>query len=58
MVVRLEGTNVDEAKKLLKESNLPIHVEHRLDDAARRAVQEAKRFAEKNVPEGSQTKEA
>ncbi|KAK7489681.1 hypothetical protein BaRGS_00019076 [Batillaria attramentaria] len=38
LVVRLEGTNVDEAKKILAESNLPIVAAENLDDAARKAV--------------------
>lgn len=38
LVVRLEGTNVDEARKILKDSNLPILTAANLDDAARKAV--------------------
>ncbi|KAL8618170.1 Succinate--CoA ligase [GDP-forming] subunit beta, mitochondrial [Nucella lapillus] len=38
LVVRLEGTNVDEAKKILKDSQLPIVSAGDLDDAARKAV--------------------
>ncbi|XP_076468841.1 succinate--CoA ligase [GDP-forming] subunit beta, mitochondrial-like [Babylonia areolata] len=38
LVVRLEGTNVDEAKKILEESQLPIVSAGDLDDAARKAV--------------------
>uniref|UniRef100_A0A914WK47 Succinate--CoA ligase [GDP-forming] subunit beta, mitochondrial n=1 Tax=Plectus sambesii TaxID=2011161 RepID=A0A914WK47_9BILA len=38
LIVRLEGTNVDAAKKLLKESNLPILTANNLDDAAKKAV--------------------
>lgn len=38
LVVRLEGTNVDEAKKILKTSGLAIHSATDLDDAARKAV--------------------
>lgn len=39
LVVRLEGTNVEEAKRILKESNLPILSAVDLDDAAQKAVQ-------------------
>jgi len=38
LVVRLEGTNVDAAKKILAESGLPIHSAVDLDDAAKKAV--------------------
>ncbi|XP_040263166.1 succinate--CoA ligase [GDP-forming] subunit beta, mitochondrial [Bufo gargarizans] len=38
LVVRLEGTNVNEAKRILKESGLPITSASDLDDAARKAV--------------------
>ncbi|XP_031848016.1 succinate--CoA ligase [GDP-forming] subunit beta, mitochondrial [Nomia melanderi] len=38
LVVRLEGTNVKEAKKLLTESNLPIITANDLDEAAKKAV--------------------
>jgi len=38
LVVRLEGTNVAEAKRLLKESGLRIISADNLDDAARKAV--------------------
>ena len=38
LVVRLEGTNVDNAKKLLKESGLPIASATDLDDAAKQAI--------------------
>ncbi|KAL5014179.1 hypothetical protein ScPMuIL_008449 [Solemya velum] len=38
LVVRLEGTNVEEAKKILSESNLPIDPVDDLDEAAREAV--------------------
>ncbi|CAH1783137.1 unnamed protein product [Owenia fusiformis] len=38
LVVRLEGTNVDEAKKILRESGLPITPADDLGDAARKAV--------------------
>uniref|UniRef100_A0A6I8S2U2 Succinate--CoA ligase [GDP-forming] subunit beta, mitochondrial n=1 Tax=Xenopus tropicalis TaxID=8364 RepID=A0A6I8S2U2_XENTR len=38
LVVRLEGTNVHEAKRILAESGLPITSANDLDDAARKAV--------------------
>ncbi|XP_067683697.1 succinate--CoA ligase [GDP-forming] subunit beta, mitochondrial-like [Haliotis asinina] len=38
LIVRLEGTNVEEAKKILRESNLPITAANDLDDAAKKAV--------------------
>uniref|UniRef100_A0A6Q2XFP5 Succinate--CoA ligase [GDP-forming] subunit beta, mitochondrial n=1 Tax=Esox lucius TaxID=8010 RepID=A0A6Q2XFP5_ESOLU len=38
LVVRLEGTNVQEAKKILSESGLPIVAANDLDDAAKKAV--------------------
>jgi succinyl-CoA synthetase beta subunit len=38
LVVRLEGTNVDNAKKILADSNLKIESATDLDDAARKAV--------------------
>ncbi|KAG9483576.1 hypothetical protein GDO78_009476 [Eleutherodactylus coqui] len=38
LVVRLEGTNVNEAKRILSESGLPIMSANDLDDAARKAV--------------------
>ncbi|XP_012258442.2 succinate--CoA ligase [GDP-forming] subunit beta, mitochondrial [Athalia rosae] len=38
LVVRLEGTNVEEAKKILAESGLPILSAGDLDEAARKAV--------------------
>ncbi|XP_005110205.1 succinate--CoA ligase [GDP-forming] subunit beta, mitochondrial [Aplysia californica] len=38
LIVRLEGTNVDAAKKILEESNLPIRSASDLDDAAKKAV--------------------
>lgn len=34
----LQGTNVEEAKKILSESNLPIDPVDDLDEAAREAV--------------------
>ncbi|GAB6029173.1 hypothetical protein CHUAL_004948 [Chamberlinius hualienensis] len=38
LIVRLEGTNVEEAKRLLLESRLEITSAENLDDAARKAV--------------------
>uniref|UniRef100_A0A8K9XJ28 Succinate--CoA ligase [GDP-forming] subunit beta, mitochondrial n=1 Tax=Oncorhynchus mykiss TaxID=8022 RepID=A0A8K9XJ28_ONCMY len=38
LVVRLEGTNVQEAKRILSESGLPIVAANDLDDAAKKAV--------------------
>ncbi|XP_002157521.3 succinate--CoA ligase [GDP-forming] subunit beta, mitochondrial isoform X1 [Hydra vulgaris] len=38
VVVRLEGTNVDEAKRILTESQMPIKTAENLDDAAKKAV--------------------
>uniref|UniRef100_A0AAQ4QCD2 Succinate-CoA ligase GDP-forming subunit beta n=1 Tax=Gasterosteus aculeatus aculeatus TaxID=481459 RepID=A0AAQ4QCD2_GASAC len=38
LVVRLEGTNVHEAKRILTESGLPITPAENLDDAAKKAV--------------------
>ncbi|XP_040577493.1 succinate--CoA ligase [GDP-forming] subunit beta, mitochondrial [Lepeophtheirus salmonis] len=38
LVVRLEGTNVEAAKKILEESGLPIQSAADLDDAAKKAV--------------------
>jgi succinyl-CoA synthetase beta subunit len=38
LVVRLEGTNVDNAKKIVAESGLKIISANDLDDAARKAV--------------------
>lgn len=38
LVVRLEGTNVDNAKKILADSGLPIQSAVDLDDAAKKAV--------------------
>ncbi|XP_014608163.1 PREDICTED: succinyl-CoA ligase [GDP-forming] subunit beta, mitochondrial [Polistes canadensis] len=42
LVVRLEGTNVNEAKKILKDSGLPIITANDLDEAARKAVMSIK----------------
>ncbi|MFH1067488.1 MAG: ADP-forming succinate--CoA ligase subunit beta [bacterium] len=41
LVIRLEGTNVEEGKKLLKESGLPVIAADNLADAAQKAVQAA-----------------
>ncbi|KNC26319.1 hypothetical protein FF38_00870 [Lucilia cuprina] len=38
LVVRLEGTNVEEARKILQNSGLPIQTAADLDDAAQKAV--------------------
>ncbi|MEK6556527.1 MAG: succinate--CoA ligase subunit beta, partial [Bdellovibrionota bacterium] len=38
LVVRLEGTNVEEGKKLLRESGLNITPADTLDDAAKKIV--------------------
>lgn len=38
VVVRLEGTNVEQAKKILSESGMPITTADNLDDAAKKAV--------------------
>lgn len=38
LVVRLQGTNVDAARKILKDSGLPIQTAEDLDDAAKKAV--------------------
>merc|ERR1712008_503401 len=37
LVVRLEGTNVDNAKQILKDSGLPIQSAVDLDDAAKKS---------------------
>ena len=39
VVVRLEGTNVDEGKRILRESSLKITPADGLADAARKAVE-------------------
>lgn len=41
LVIRLEGTNVEEGKRLLNESGLPIIAADNLADAAQKAVQAA-----------------
>ena len=45
LVVRLEGTNVEEGKKILAESGLPIVPANDLGDAARKIVAEVKAAA-------------
>ncbi len=45
LVVRLEGTNVDLGKKILKQSNLPIVAADDLGDAAERIVKAVKEAA-------------
>jgi len=42
LVVRLEGTNVDQGKKLLTESRLPIRAAADLAEAAKLVVAAAK----------------
>jgi len=39
LVVRLSGTNVEEGKKIMKESGLPIITADNLDDAAKKATE-------------------
>ena len=43
VVVRLEGTNVDKGRELLKESGLDIIAARDLTDAAKKAVAAAER---------------
>ncbi len=43
LIVRMEGTNVDEGKKLLKNSKLPIITAEGLSDAAEKAVRSLKK---------------
>ncbi len=38
LIVRMEGTNVEVGKRLLKESKLPINTADSLSDAAEKAV--------------------
>jgi succinyl-CoA synthetase beta subunit len=45
LVVRLEGTNVEEGKRLLAESGLPIVAANDLGDAARKIVAQVKEAA-------------
>jgi succinyl-CoA synthetase beta subunit len=42
LIVRLEGTNVEKGKELLKESGLALITANDLADAARKAVAAAK----------------
>lgn len=44
-MVRLEGTNVEEARRFLNASRLPILTARNLDEAAKKAVEAAKNFA-------------
>ncbi|XP_001608018.1 succinate--CoA ligase [GDP-forming] subunit beta, mitochondrial [Nasonia vitripennis] len=44
LVVRLEGTNVNEAKKIIAESGLPILTANDLDEAAKKAVASIKKL--------------
>ena len=41
LVVRLEGTNVERGRELLKESGLPIRTAADMTEAARKAVEAA-----------------
>lgn len=41
VVVRLEGTNVDQGKSILKESGMALITAEDLDDAAEKAVKAA-----------------
>ncbi len=45
LVVRMEGTNVEEGKKMLEKSGLKIHTVDKLEDAANLVVKEAHRNA-------------
>jgi succinyl-CoA synthetase beta subunit len=45
VIVRLEGTNVDAGKKLLKSSGLAIEAADDINDGARKAVASAKKAA-------------
>ena len=42
LVVRLEGTNIDAAKEILKQSKLPIQPISGMDDAAKKIVESVK----------------
>ena len=42
LVVRLEGTNIDAAKEILKQSKLPIQPVSSMDDAAKKIVESVK----------------
>ncbi len=50
IVVRLAGTNVEEGRAILNASQFPFIMASNLDDAAAKAVAEAKKIAEKIVP--------
>ena len=43
LVVRLQGTNVEQGRKLLAESGLDIITAEKMDEAARKAVEASKR---------------
>ena len=45
VIVRLEGTNVEEGKKLLKESGLAIIAADDINDGAKKAVEAVKQAA-------------
>jgi len=45
LVVRLEGTNVEEGKRILADSGLPIVAANDLGDAARKIVAQVKEAA-------------
>ena len=49
LIARLEGTNVQRGRELLKNSGLKIHSCQTIDEAAAAAVREAKIFSQKNV---------
>lgn len=38
VVVRLQGTNMEEARKILQQSNLPFTMDNDLDEAAKKVV--------------------
>ncbi|MFQ5354550.1 MAG: succinate--CoA ligase subunit beta, partial [Thermodesulfobacteriota bacterium] len=42
LVVRLQGTNVDEGKEILAKSGIEIITADKMDDAARKAVEASK----------------
>ena len=44
LVVRLEGRNVEQAKKIMEDSDLKIHIADGFDDAARLAVANAEAY--------------
>jgi succinyl-CoA synthetase beta subunit len=49
LVVRLEGTNVEQGRELLKNSGLRIISCHAIDEAARQAVEQAKAYRNSHV---------